>query len=238
MYLPAAPVLLNTGDILLYRTLLAVLLAATLASGALAGDDVNVELEAIYQTMIELPRSKYSKETDEEYSARIRIAAESLHLAAADPSNQDSWHLGRSRMITATLSAWYEESKFDPYVHIGPPTKHPVLTQDHGRARCFGQVQQTGLVPQDIWEKTTGVTVVNTKVCADMTIRVLRMYRYCYRAGRSDNPAASMFSGYGSGAGCAITSNGVRKAVLWRKLTDKFLEHKRRLRLARTKKDV
>lgn len=174
--------------------------------------------ESIHEVVMSRPHSAWSKETPEEYAARMYVISDALEAEVSHPRSLKGWPWGALNLAAAVLAVWDRESHFDPYVHAGPPVQHPVHHQDHGHARCLGQVQSSGLIPKSWWKRTTGINVKSTQECARATIRVMRAYQYCYRRGFSMQAASAMMSGYGTGAGCRVTKNGVQKANLWQEL--------------------
>jgi len=116
------------------------------------------------------------------------------------------WRWGRKTLVAAVLAHWYEESRFALEVHAG--TKHPVWTQDVGKAKCLGQLQ-VGLVPTHEWERLAGIDYESSKRCAIWTARALtRMALHCgRRKSNFQDILFPMFNGL-TGLGCKPTVSG------------------------------
>jgi hypothetical protein len=115
----------------------------------------------------------------------------------------------------AVLETMYGESKLDAIIHAGG--KHPVWTQDHGRARCLSQLHKSGQVPE--WATLAGIDFDATKRCAAATIRVLRSSAWKCHTNISTAAASDMarvFAEYAVGSGnCRPTKQSAERAGAW-----------------------
>lgn len=154
------------------------------------------------------PWTKTPVETRAEYEARVGTIAHAIALEAPD------------KLTAATvLAIWYGESRFDLRVHAGE--KHPVWTQDMGRARCLGQLHVSGLVPRTEWERLVGTTLDATRRCARATVRVLLAQRRLCRA-RGTPGLAETLAAYGSGRHCRPGPRSIKRAATVRRLLARF----------------
>ncbi len=166
-------------------------------------------------------------ETPQQYSRRVETLAQALAEATVVVRGNGhartvpvDWRWGRKALTAAVLTHWYEESRFALEVHAG--TKHPVWTQDVGRATCLGQLH-AGLVPADDWAKLAGTDADATRRCALWSARALtRMALYCGgKMTRFEDVLLPMFSGL-SGSGCRPTLSARNKvarfAKIWREM--------------------
>lgn len=115
----------------------------------------------------------------------------------------------------AVLETMYGESKLDAIIHAGG--KHPVWTQDRGRARCLSQLHKSGQVPE--WSTLTGTDFAATKRCAAATMRVLHSAAWKCHTSISTATASDMarvFAEYGAGTGaCIPTAQSKARAFAW-----------------------
>lgn len=176
--------------------------------------------ETLLAIMLSLPAPWYAPgknpETPAEYQARLETIAEAIALEA---EAADAWRWDATTLAAATLVTWYSESKFALEVHGGTGTSR--WGEDDGKARCFGQLHQTGLVPKDEWASLTGVDLEATRRCARATMRVLTVQgnRCGMQIGKPNMwSVARMLSAYGSGKGCAPTKDSTARARRWSKV--------------------
>jgi hypothetical protein len=164
-------------------------------------------IEAILAVLLALPSPWYADgppETREAYEARLGTIAEAI---AAEVERGAV--LSKRDAAAALVSIWYGESRFALEVHAG--TRHPVWTQDDGRAVCMGQLHASGLVPPHEWTGLAGTSLVATRRCAAATLRVLlAQYRRCGR------DLARAFAAYGSGSSCQPTERTAARVAKYR----------------------
>lgn len=144
-------------------------------------------------------------ETAAAYSERIDTIALAIDDVASTPEQ-----------AAALLVIAYSESRFDPLVHAGLP--HPVLTQDHGRARSLYQIHDSKNV-QD-WAHLGGTDLESTKRATEAALRILKSSAWmCHAQMLSVDDMARVFAEYGSGmGGCIQTAESRRRAVLWERV--------------------
>ena len=180
--------------------------------------------EALLSVALSLPAPWYAPgknpETPDQYRARVETIAKAVALEA---DAADGWRWDSVSLAAATLVIWYGESRFALDVHNGSGRSR--YGEDDGRARCFGQIHQTGLVPKAEWEKLAGVDLESTRRCARATMKVLSVQgRHCgMRTGKPNMWAvARMVAAYGSGKGCAPTKASTLRARRWSKLREQL----------------
>ena len=165
-------------------------------------------------------RPGHNPETSEEYRARLQSISEAISIEA---EAAQGWRWDATSLAAATLVVWYAESKFALEVHNGSGRSR--FGEDDGRARCFGQLHQTGYVPKAEWETLTGVDLEATRRCARATMRVLTAQGN--RCGMKENEpnmwaVARMVAGYMTGKACAPTKASTARARRWSKVMDKI----------------
>jgi hypothetical protein len=108
------------------------------------------------------------------------------------------------------------ESLFDVRVHAGE--KHPVWTQDDGKAMCLGQIHVSGIVPESEWRTLAGTDLAATRRCARATMRLLIAHqRHCDARTKVPTPQAiaRVFASYGTGGQCTPTKRSLERAGRW-----------------------
>jgi hypothetical protein len=160
-----------------------------------------INVSALLAIFVAFPQSRYVAEERHSFELRAETMAEAV--AAESRSVEEE---------AAVVVVWKGESGLDPLIHAGLP--HPVLTSDHGRARCLGQLHRSGLVPE--WATLAGTDLDATTRCARATIRVLRSSAGMCTGGQmlSETDMARVFAAYG-GTGCAPTVQSIRRARDW-----------------------
>lgn len=140
------------------------------------------------------------------YEARIGTIAQAIS------------DVSRTREEAATLLViMYDESRFDRFIHAGE--RHPIWTQDHGRARCLAQLHATGQVPE--WATLAGTDLDSTRRCAGAAIRVLRSAAHVCTSGKMTATAdmARVFEAYAnSGVQCSPSKRSAERAARWERL--------------------
>jgi hypothetical protein len=163
---------------------------------------------AITVSMLLLLQPPWGQETKEQWKARMGTLAE---VASELPENKS---LG-SYTRPAVVSVWYGETRFSHEVHKGNPGK---WGSDKGRARCLGQVHESGLVPHARWEKLGGTDKAATRRCAEATLRILGSAHMVCRSRIRGKPTtarrdlARMFGLYGHGSRCVTGKREYERA--------------------------
>jgi hypothetical protein len=181
--------------------------------------------EILLAIVLSLPAPWYkagnNPETPSAYQGRLETIAKAIAMEA---EAAEDWRWDASSLAAATLVVWYGESRFALEVHNGSGKSR--YGEDDGKARCFGQIHQTGLVPKDEWKSLTGIDLEATRRCARATMRVLSVQgRRCGM--QVDKPSmwavARMVSAYGSGKkSCAPTKDSTARARRWAKVMERI----------------
>jgi hypothetical protein len=181
--------------------------------------------EILLAIVLSLPAPWYKQgknpETPSAYQSRLETIAKAIAMEA---EAAEDWRWDANSLAAATLVIWYGESRFALEVHNGSGQSR--YGEDDGRARCFGQLHQTGLVPRPEWESLTGIDLEATRRCARATMRVLSVQgRRCGM--QVDKPnmwaVARMVSAYGSGKkSCAPTKDSTARARRWAKVMERI----------------
>ncbi len=178
--------------------------------------------EILLAIVINLPAPWYqpgkNPETKAEYQTRLETIS---HAIAMEAEAAEDWRWDATSLAAATVVIWYGESRFALEVHDGSGKSR--YGEDDGRARCFGQIHKTGLVPKPEWESLVGVDLEATRRCARATMKVLAVQGK--RCGMQENKpsmwaVARMVSAYGSGKSCAPTKASTERARRWSKVMD------------------
>lgn len=139
----------------------------------------------------------------------------------------DFWHSDNTA-ITLTIFKW-ESGSFDYHVHGGE--KSPIGHQDHGKARCLGQIQQNDMNEAE-WMALAGRDKASTSRCVIKTQEILRYHaERCklrrniheaqrWRAPLTENEVNLLLNAYGNGQACHVST---RKDVTDRIKTYKSL---------------
>lgn len=155
-------------------------------------------------------------ETPSEYNQRLETIATAI---AAEAEAAEDWRWDTESLAAVTLVVWYRESRFALEVHNGSgKSRHG---EDDGKARCFGQLHQTGYVPKDEWRNLTGTDLEATRRCARATMRVLAAQGK--RCGMKENKPnlwamARTLAAYANGMSCAPTKASTARARGWAKV--------------------
>jgi len=181
--------------------------------------------EILLAIVLSLPAPWYqpgkNPETPSAYQSRLETISKAIALEA---EAAEDWRWDASSLAAATLVVWYGESRFALEVHDG--TRKSRYGEDDGKARCFGQLHQTGLVPRPEWESLAGTDLEATRRCARATMRVLSVQgRRCGM--QVDKPSmwavARMVSAYGSGKkSCAPTKDSTARARRWSQVMERI----------------
>jgi hypothetical protein len=158
-------------------------------------------------------------ETVEQHQDRLKIITQAI---AEEAAATESWKWGTDALAAATLATWYEESRFALEVHNGQGRTR--FGEDDGRARCLGQLHQTGFVPKDEWKQLAGTDLESTRRCARATMRVLSAQGARCKMPKELNvwSVARMFAMYGTGRSCSITKNSMKRARHWGRIMRDF----------------
>jgi hypothetical protein len=181
--------------------------------------------EILLSIALSLPAPWYppgrNPETVDEYRTRMDAISQAIAIEA---EAAEGWRWDTTSLAAATLVTWYSESRFALEVHNGSGKSR--FGEDEGRARCFGQLHATGLVPRSEWRQLTGVDLEATRRCARATMRVLTST--ANRCGMKENKphnaaaVARMIAAYMSGKGCAPTKASTARARRWSKVMDQI----------------
>jgi hypothetical protein len=180
--------------------------------------------EILLSIALSLPSPWYppgrNPETADEYRARLEGIAGAI---AVEAEAAEGWRWDATSLAATTLVTWYAESRFALEVHNGSGRSR--FGEDQGRARCFGQLHQTGYVPKPEWETLTGVDMESTRRCARATMRVLTAQGN--RCGMKENKpnmwsVARLIAAYMSGKGCSPTKASTARARRWSKVMDQI----------------
>ena len=163
-----------------------------------------------------------SPETAEQFQERMKTVTEAIALEAREAQD---WQWGEQSLAAATLATWFAESRFALEVHNGSgKTRHG---EDDGRAKCFGQLHQTGYVPKEEWKKLTGTDLESTRRCARATMRVLTAQTKRCRVPAGGPNVWSMsrvFTVYTTGKSCSTTKRGMMRARHWGRIMAQLAE--------------
>jgi hypothetical protein len=181
--------------------------------------------EILLSIALSLPAPWYppgkNPETVDGYRTRMEAISQAI---AVEAEAAEGWRWDATSLAAVTLVTWYAESRFALEVHNGSGQSR--FGEDQGRARCFGQLHQTGLVPKPEWQTLTGVDLEATRRCARATMRVLTSTGN--RCGMKENKpnnmwtVARMLAAYMSGKGCAPTKASTARARRWSKVMDQI----------------
>jgi len=176
--------------------------------------------EILLSVALSLPTPWYgpgkNPETPLEYRARMDTIS---HAIAIEAEANEDWRWDSTTLAAATFVTWYSESSFELEVHAGSGKSR--FAQDAGRARCLGQLHQTGWVPKSDWRQLTGTDLEATRRCARATMKVLAMQgKHCGM--RQDKPdlwaVARLQAAYRSGRSCVPTKASTARARRWAQL--------------------
>lgn len=169
----------------------------------------------LFATAKELPRSHAPGETETAEAIRLERISRAYAFATLPYANGHGWtasELGMALLILAD-----EETRLDERIHAGG--EHPVWTQDHGLAKCLGQLHVSKLVPQSLWAKLGGTDEDATRRCAEATALVwVAVAKNCgvWLGARADrNRVAEAFMAYGSGGKCKPDERAWSRADKW-----------------------
>jgi len=169
----------------------------------------------LYSTALEFEYSAAPGETRPQYLARLETISESAATAALEYADGTGWTA--SELGLAIMILWNEETRFDERVHAG--TGHPVWHEDHGQAKCLGQIHASLVIPEEEWEMLTGTDAGRTLLCARATAKVfVSKARNCgvwsgQRA--TEDKVSRVYASYGSGGACVKTDSSDKRAAKW-----------------------
>lgn len=178
--------------------------------------------------LLKLPKSRAPGETREEFEERVGEVSGALAEQARRFADGRGWSM--TELAAAGAVIWYKETLLDKRIQIGEP--HPIWNQDHGLARCGMQLHQSGLVPQEIWEKLVGQSVDAVRLCAQYGLRVVvAQAKQCgvyfgQRANR--NRVAQMMASYGTGGQCTPADRHWERADLWLRFMASRPDHEKK----------
>lgn len=139
--------------------------------------------------LLSLEPSYSDKETWEERSARMEIVAEAIEDASSKatceeeyntPDCKKTWIKGRRSLALLLITKGFWESRFAKNVHEGKCRPYECDAYTTGgnrrhRARSPWQVQRTGLVSKEEYDKMSSSTLESTKMSANVAARYLIM---------------------------------------------------------------
>lgn len=117
---------------------------------------------------------------------------------------------GNFTLAAAELAIAKHESHFSEGVHSGK------VTGDSGKSVCFTMVHKNGLRDDERHATLTGTDEAATARCFEAGLEIWGRFWGCYRKAKPGERWDSMFSAYGTGAGCAIEATGRAKAATFR----------------------
>ena len=174
-------------------------------------------------------------ETAEQRRARLTMAADVVTFVAHDnPTGLDAFD--SAPLVTVI---WGSESAMEYHVHAG--TKSPIGHQDHGKARCLGQLRtwkgNTLLTPEQ-FKALPGTSPEATERCARATLSYLHYHaRRCliysapppYRPRRnfheplSEHEVGIIFASYAMGYCTQPLERSAKRAAKWAKMRKALL---------------
>lgn len=160
---------------------------------------------------LQLPPAWHPPESPPETSAQrdARLEVAGAAAASAALNTEHGFYPLQAAAIVGTI--WYAESRNDYHVHAG--SKSPIGHQDHGKAKCLGQIQTwpgNTLLTEAQWQALTGADYASTQRCADATVSYLWYHaQRCLRRKMpknkrwqkplDDGEVARLFAAYGEG---------------------------------------
>jgi hypothetical protein len=155
-------------------------------------------------------------ETEAERIQRFGVAAQ----AVGDESTSGRSPLNPIDQAALISTVWKNETALDYAVHVGD-IDSPIGHQDHGAARCFGQIHHTPTwITREEWLGLTGTSYEATARCAYWTNDMLRRQaRRCLAKDRqwgeplSEYEAAQVLAGYGTGLSCEVQPRHAKRAA-------------------------
>jgi hypothetical protein len=153
---------------------------------------------AITVAMLVMLQPPWGAETREQWKSRMKTVS---RVANELPEDGGLGPYTRP----AVIAVWHGETRFSHEVHKGNPGK---WGSDKGRAKCMGQVHESGLVPHTRWASLGGTDKAATKRCAEATLQILSgAYMVCRSRIRGEpsttrRDLARMFGLYGHGSRC------------------------------------
>ena len=126
---------------------------------------------------------------------------------------------GNFTVAAAALVIGKHESHFARNVHTGEKKG------DGGKSVCLMMIHKRGLRDNKRWATLAGVGLDATGRCVDAGLEMWGRYWYCYRRAKPGERWESMFSAYGTGAGCAIEDKGREKAKTFRSVLRYLYRH-------------
>lgn len=164
-------------------------------------------------------------ETEAERRSRWSMIVETV----ADVSEQGYVDFGAKDVAALNMTIFKWESALDYHVHGGEES--PIGHQDHGKARCLGQIQQNS-TPEKEWKALAGRSPEATRRCAVATQRALQYHvKRCklrkqippknrWREPLNGMETLILLHAYGTGHTCHVSSkkNVVDRLKTYRRL--------------------
>jgi hypothetical protein len=206
-------------------------LGMSLLASSVSGKETTGVGEVIAGFVKQWPKTWYPEgkdpETSEERDSRLEMLGEVVEAIAS--SNQTGFQEQDAAALIATL--WGHESRFDYWVHMGGDS--PIGHQDHGAARCLGQIQtwpnNQHLPTEAEHLALAGLDRKATERCARMTLtyfwghaqRCLRNRRAADRRWLeplADYEVAILMASYGAGTCAPVAGRHKDRARTYRAL--------------------
>ena len=184
----------------------------------------------IVTILLSLEPSYSDKETWADRTARMEIIAEAIEDASTKatceekyntPDCKKTWTRGRRSLALLLITKGFWESKFAKNVHEGrcrtyECDSYTVNGNTHHRARSPWQIQRTGLVAKEEYDKMNSSTRESTTMSANVAARYLVMGM------NSCKTIPGTMAIYGGAGTC--TWDGVKPRVDFYNLLDKMQE--------------
>ena len=127
---------------------------------------------------------------------------------------------GNLTLAAAAMAISKHESHYSELVHRGEKMG------DSGKSVCLRMIHQDGLRDIDRWNTLAGSQPDPTRRCVATGLVMWGRFWYCYRRAEPGQRWESIFSAYGTGAGCQIEKTGRDKARTFRAALSFLYRHK------------
>ena len=168
---------------------------------------------AILAWLLALTPSQHDSESEPERVERMGTIATAIDIESG----------GRFIFSAAAMAIIQHESKSDQILHAGG--KHPVWRQDGGRSACLMQIHRNGLRDDELWGRLAGTDLASTRLCIGAGLMLWDRYWGCWRRAEKGERWNSMFSAYGTGAGCEVVDKGRKKEKTFRQALSHLYLH-------------
>ncbi len=155
---------------------------------------------AIFVWLMALTPSKHDTESVDAREDRMLVVARAITLESE-----------RNLTVAAAAMAIIKhESHLAESVHAGRKLG------DSGNSVCLMMIHRRGIRDDKLWSTLTGTGFDATSRCVATGLMLWGRYWGCYRRAEPGERWESMFSAYGTGAGCKIEKTGRKKAKTFR----------------------